>query len=71
MGTKYLARPQFEAGGPVVEGQWTRVSTARECYTRSVGTYSHDPNVTVSLIEETAGHEHVLRTWTAQGETVP
>ena len=71
MGTKYLARLQFETDGPVVEGQWTRVSTARDCYTQWVGTYSHDPKVTVSLIEETDGHEHVLRTWTAQGETAP
>lgn len=45
-------------------------ATARDRYTEWVGLYSADPNVVVCLIEKTGGRERVLRTWTAQGETV-
>ncbi|MFB7115278.1 hypothetical protein [Streptomyces sp. NPDC056190] len=68
METKYLAR--LEADGPAVEGEWTLSSTARDRYTQWVGLYSKDPNVVVRLIQETDGRERMLRTWTAQGETV-
>ncbi|MFF5019469.1 hypothetical protein [Streptomyces sp. NPDC001165] len=70
METKYLARLQFKAESPVVEGEWTRFSTAEDRYTEWVGLYSKDPNVVVWLIEATGGRERVLRTWTARGETV-
>ncbi|MEV5080688.1 hypothetical protein AB0K74_18225 [Streptomyces sp. NPDC056159] len=70
METKYLARLQFEADGPAVEGEWTLPSTARDRYTEWVGLYSKDPNVVVRLIQETDGRKRMLRTWTTQGETV-
>ncbi|MFJ3310894.1 hypothetical protein ACIPSA_49790 [Streptomyces sp. NPDC086549] len=70
METKYLARLQFEADGPAVEGEWTLASTAHDRYTEWVGLYSKDPNVVVRLIEQTSGQERVLRIWTTRGETV-
>ncbi|MFI9176079.1 hypothetical protein [Streptomyces lincolnensis] len=70
MDTTHLARLRFTAGGPAVEGEWTVAATARDRYTEWVGLYSADPNVVVCLIEKTGGRERVLRTWTAQGETV-
>lgn len=69
METKYLARLRFVADGPAVEGEWTVFDTARDRYTKWVGVYSKNPAVSIQLIEKTDGHEHVLRTWTAQGET--
>jgi hypothetical protein len=45
-------------------------ATAHVRYTEWVGLYSADPNVVVCLIEKTGGREHVLHTWTAQGESV-
>lgn len=68
--TRYLARLRFVANGPAVEGEWALASTARDRYTEWVGIYSKDPEVVVWLIEKTGGQERVLRTWTAQGETV-
>jgi hypothetical protein len=70
METTYLARLQFKADGPAVQGQWTLFSTAHHRYTEWVGLYSQDPNVVVRLIEQTGDRERVLRTWTAQGESV-
>lgn len=69
MESRYLARLQFVATGPAVQGEWTVLDTAEERYTTWVGLYSQNPAVVIQLIEETNGLEHVLRTWTAQGET--
>ncbi|ELP69508.1 hypothetical protein PV735_46655 [Streptomyces turgidiscabies] len=68
MGTRHLARLQFEADGPAVEGEWIVPATAQDRYTEWVGLYGTGPTVVIQLIEETAGHEHVHKTWTAQGE---
>ncbi|MFD7407763.1 hypothetical protein ACFV7R_35045 [Streptomyces sp. NPDC059866] len=68
MGTRHLARLQFRADGPAVEGAWTVPSTAQDRYTEWVGLYGTDPNVVIRLIEETDGAERVRKTWTAQGE---
>ncbi|MDF3141802.1 MULTISPECIES: hypothetical protein [unclassified Streptomyces] len=69
METTYLARLRFVANGPIVEGEWDVLDTAQHRYTEWVGLYSKDPKVVVWLIEKTEGREHVLRTWTAHGET--
>ncbi|GAA3808313.1 hypothetical protein ACFQ0G_53495 [Streptomyces chiangmaiensis] len=60
MRIRHLARLQFEADGPAVEGEWTVPGTAQDRYTESV---------VIRLIEETDGVEHVRKIWTAaQGE---
>ncbi|MEU0031996.1 hypothetical protein [Streptomyces sp. NPDC006335] len=66
--TRHLARLQFEADGPAVEGEWTAPATAQERYTEWVGLYGTDPAVVIRLIEESDGRETVRKTWTAQGE---
>ena len=66
--TKYLARLNFVANGPAVEGEWTILDTAEDRYTEWVGLYSKNPSVVIWLIAKTDGQERVLRTWTAQGE---
>ncbi|MEV7681501.1 hypothetical protein AB0O64_23550 [Streptomyces sp. NPDC088341] len=68
MVTKHLARLQFEADGPAVEGEWTAPATAQDRYTEWVGLYGTDPAVVIRLIEESDGRECVRKTWTAQGE---
>ncbi|MEU6593252.1 hypothetical protein ABZ923_29185 [Streptomyces sp. NPDC046881] len=65
MGTTHLARLQFTADGPAVEGEWTVPGTARDRYTEWVGLYGTDPHVVIRLIEETDGIERVRRTWGA------
>ncbi|MFG2457029.1 hypothetical protein ACGFWE_08165 [Streptomyces sp. NPDC048523] len=66
--TKHLARLQFEADGPAVEGEWAIPDTAQDRYTEWVGLYGTDPAVVIRLIEESDGRERVRKTWTAQGE---
>jgi hypothetical protein len=68
MGTRYLARLQFEADGPAVEGEWSVPATARDRYTEWVGLYGTSPAVVIRLIEETDGRRLVRKTWTAWGE---
>lgn len=68
MVTKHLARLQFEADGPAVEGEWTAPGTAQDRYTEWVGLYGTDPAVVIRLIEVSDGRERVRKTWTAQGE---
>ncbi|MFJ2833586.1 hypothetical protein ACIPC1_39615 [Streptomyces sp. NPDC087263] len=69
MGIRHLARLQFEADGPVVEGEWTVPATAQDRYTEWVGLYGTGPGIVIRLIEESDGRRRVLKTWTAQGET--
>ncbi|WP_086796903.1 hypothetical protein [Streptomyces caniscabiei] len=71
MKTMYLARLRFEPGGPAVTGEWALPGTAQDRYTEWVGLFSKNPKVVVCLIEKTGDREHVLRMWTAQGETTP
>ncbi|MEU5610545.1 hypothetical protein AB0H03_17720 [Streptomyces sparsogenes] len=68
MVTKHLARLQFAAAGPAVEGEWTIPGTAQDRYREWVGLYGSNPNVVIGLIEETDGRRRVRKTWTAQGE---
>ncbi|WP_406390198.1 hypothetical protein OG806_49555 [Streptomyces sp. NBC_00882] len=53
--TRHLARLQFEADGPAVEGEWTIPGTARDRYTEWVGLYGTGPAVVIQVIEETDG----------------
>ncbi|MFI1294133.1 hypothetical protein ACH4VM_38020 [Streptomyces sp. NPDC020792] len=46
------------------------MDAALDRYTEWVGLYSKGPNFVVRLIKETDGRKDMLRTWTAQGETV-
>ncbi|MBZ4016622.1 hypothetical protein [Streptomyces purpurogeneiscleroticus] len=68
MSTKYVARLQFTPDGAAVEGEWTAAATAEGRYTEWVGRYGSNPTVMIQLIEDTDGHECVVKTWTAQGE---
>ncbi|WP_351235357.1 hypothetical protein [Streptomyces sp. NPDC002133] len=68
METKHLARLQFEADGPAVEGEWKVPATAQDRYTEWVGLDGTDPDVVIRLIEETDGRQRTVKTWTAQGE---
>ncbi|MGV9249017.1 hypothetical protein [Streptomyces sp. NPDC003710] len=70
MGTRHLARLQFEADGPAVEGEWAVPGTAQDRYTEWVGRYGTNPFVVIRLIEEIDGDQRVRKTWTAQGEAV-
>ncbi|MFD5079641.1 hypothetical protein [Streptomyces sp. NPDC058371] len=67
--TSYLARLQFEADGPTVEGEWALRKNAHDRYTEWGELYSKDPKVVVCLIERSGSRERVLRTWTPQGDT--
>ncbi|MFJ1974117.1 hypothetical protein ACIO93_36420 [Streptomyces sp. NPDC087903] len=71
METRYFARLRFVVNGPVVEGKWALVSSARDRYTEWVGIYSKDPEVVVCLIGKTGDQGRALRMWTAQGESTP
>ncbi|MFG3517639.1 MULTISPECIES: hypothetical protein [Streptomyces] len=68
--SRYSARLWFVAAGPAATGERALPGTVQDRYTKWVGLYSKDPKVVVRLIEETDGQERVLRTWTAQGETM-
>ncbi|GHE51380.1 hypothetical protein [Streptomyces capitiformicae] len=71
MQTKYLARLRFVANGPIVEGEWNVLGTARDRYTEWVGLYSKNPAAVIQVIEKTDDQERALHTWTAHGETTP
>ncbi|WP_405633893.1 hypothetical protein [Streptomyces sp. NBC_01174] len=66
--TRYLARLQFTADGPAVEGEWDVPGPAQDRYTKWVGLYGARPTVVIRLITETGGRRHELTTWTARGE---
>jgi hypothetical protein len=63
-----VARLQFMADGPAVEGEWAVPETALDRYTEWVGLYGAGSTVVIQVIEETDGCERVRRKWTAQGE---
>lgn len=68
MTAKYLARLQFEEGGPAVTGEWVDDTTARRTYRGWVGLYGSNPSVVIRLIEDSDGGQRVLKMWTALGE---
>ena len=68
MTTKYLARLQFEEGGPAVTGEWVDDTTARRTYRGWVGLYGSSASVVIRLIEDGDGGQRVLKTWTELGE---
>lgn len=65
----FRTRLRFTARGPSLDGAWNDPDTAQARYTQWVGLYGSSPTVMIQLIEETAGREHVRRTWTAGGGT--
>lgn len=68
MTAKYLARLQFEEGGPAVTGEWVDDTTARRTYSGWVGLYGGNPSVVIRLIEDGDSGQRVLKTWTELGE---
>jgi hypothetical protein len=66
--TRYLVALQFTEGGPAVTGEWNDDAPALRTYRGWVGLYGSQDSVVIRLIEVSDGREHVLKTWTAQGE---